>query len=62
MRRQIVFTEIRLNLDNFTDVFDAGGVMNEPFSKEFLRDADGIAVIKWAWQFGHGGRLMQFPV
>ena len=62
MRGEIVFAEIGLDLDNFADVRDACGLVNQPFSQQFLGDADGVAVIKCARKFFHGGRLAQFPV
>jgi hypothetical protein len=62
MRGEIMFSEIGLDLDDFADAFDAGGVVNEPFAEQFLRDENGVAVVKWARQFVHGGRLAQFPV
>jgi hypothetical protein len=37
-------------------------MVDEPFAEQFLRDENGIAVVKSARQFGHAGRLPQFPV
>ena len=59
---EIMFAEIGLDLDNFADAFHAVSVVNKPFSKQFLRDENGVAVIKSARKFFHGGRLAQFPV
>jgi hypothetical protein len=36
--------------------------VNEPFSQQFTRDNDGIAVVKSARQFLHMGRVGKFPV
>ena len=55
-------TESRISAEKFADALNAGGVVNEPFAKQFLRDENGVAVVKCARQFFHGGRLMQFPV
>jgi hypothetical protein len=57
-----MFTEIGLDFDDFSDAFHATGLMNQPFSQQFLRDDDGVAVVKWARQLLHGGRLVKFPV
>jgi hypothetical protein len=62
VRRQIVRAEIGFDLDNFPDALNACGVVDEPFSEQFLRDENGVAVVKCARKFFHGGRLMQFPV
>ena len=62
MCREIVFAEIGFDFDNLADAFDAVSVVKKPFSKQFLRDNDGVAVIKSARKFGHDGRLAQFPV
>jgi hypothetical protein len=57
MRREIMLAEIRLNLDDFANAPDAAGVVDEPFSEQFPRDEDSVAVVKWARQFGHGGMM-----
>jgi hypothetical protein len=44
-----VFAERGLDLDNFSDAFGAASLVNEPFTKQFLRDAGGVAVVKSAW-------------
>ena len=62
MRGEVVFADIRLDLDDFSDAPDTAGQVDEPFSQQILCDDDGVAVIKVAWQLGHGGRLAQFPV
>ena len=62
MRGQIVFAKIGLDLDNFSDALHAAGVMNEPFPQQSLRDDNGVAVVKWARQWLHGGQTAKFPV
>jgi len=59
---EVVFAEIGFDFDNFSDALNAAGMMDKPFSKQFVRDENCVAVIKSAWQFLHGGRLAQFPV
>ena len=49
MGGQIVFAEIGFNFNNFSDAFGVAGLVNEPFTKQFLRDAGGVAVVKRAW-------------
>ena len=46
MRGEVVFAEIGFDFDDFADALDAAGMVNEPFSEQFLRDEDGVAVVK----------------
>ncbi len=62
MRGEVVFTKIRLDFHNFSDALKAADMVDKPFPQQFVRDEDGVAVIKSAGQFLHGGRLAQFPV
>jgi hypothetical protein len=62
MRREIMFAQIRLHLDDFPDALEAIGFVNEPFSQQFTRDNDGVAVVKSARQFLHAERMGKFPV
>jgi hypothetical protein len=61
MSGEIVFAKIGFNLDDFADALNAGRVVNQPLAQQFLRDENGVAVVKWARQFLHGGSLAQFP-
>ncbi len=57
MRGEIVRAEIRLGLDDFSDVFRAAGNVDQKFSQQFARDPFGVAVVKCARQFLHAHNL-----
>ena len=62
MGSEVVFAEVRLDLDDSADALDLAGVVNEPFSKQFLRDERGVTVVKTAGNSLHSGSVTQFPV
>ena len=55
MRGKIVLAKIRLHFHNFSNALNALALMDEELSKQFPRDQNGVAVIKAAGQFLHGG-------
>ena len=59
MSGEIMWAEVSFDLDNAADSFDAGGGVHEPFSEQFARDKDGVAVIEFARQFLHRHRSMR---
>ena len=62
MGSEVVGAEIRLDLDNFPDALPGSGPVDDPFSKQFLRDERGVTVVKTAGNSLHSGSVTQFPV
>jgi len=46
MRGAVMRSEIRFDLDNSADPLHSAGFVNQKLSKQFLRDHDGVAVVK----------------
>ena len=55
MRCQVVLPKISLHLNNFSNALNPIALMYEKLPKQFPRDQNGVAVIKAAGQFLHGG-------
>lgn len=53
VRRQIVRSKVRFRFHDPTDIMRAVFEMDQMFAQQFLRDRDGVTIIKLAWQFVH---------